>query len=108
LTSPELPERLSGSGTVLRGSLPVMTVEYDLTIATPADRQEPLDEPPGRLEITGRLIAPLYTAEPLAGEDHTLVLEDGRRFEFRVIQPDTNEIVSVGALRAAERFEPAR
>jgi hypothetical protein len=41
-------------------------------------------------------MGPLFQAEQLHGV-HTLVLEDGRAFDFQVIQPDTNEIVGVSA-----------
>jgi hypothetical protein len=43
-------------------------------------------------------MGPLFQAEQLHGV-HTLVLEDGRAFDFQVIQPDTNEIVGVSAVR---------
>jgi len=29
----------------------------------------------------------------------TLVIEDGRRLQFRVLEPDTNEIIGLGDLR---------
>jgi hypothetical protein len=90
-------ERLTGHGAVYRNGLKVFETDYELTITPPALRGvtfEPGNEPKVAPDITGRLLGPLFEAESLEGV-HTLVLEDGRAFDFRVIQPDTNEIVGV-------------
>lgn len=90
-------ERLIGHGAVYSGGLKVRETDYDLTVTPAAQRDatfEPGNEPKVSADITGRLLGPLYGTESLAGV-HTLVLEDGRAFDFRVIQPDTNEIIGV-------------
>lgn len=91
-------ERLTGHGVVYYDGERVLDTDYDLTI-TPAALQgatfAPGTEPASRPDITGRLLGDLYDAEKLAEGTATLVLEDGRSFDFRVIQPDTNEIVGV-------------
>lgn len=83
----------------------VVEIDYDLTVSpstAPDTRLEPGFEPGSaadvRPDIAGQLLGPFYTGEQLPGI-HTLVLEDGREFDFRVIQPDTNEIVAVSSLR---------
>lgn len=96
-SEPRDAERLTGHGAVYRGGLKVRETEYDLTVTPAAQRDatfEAGNEPKGSPDITGRLVGPLYDAESLEGV-HTLVLEDGRAFDFRVIQPDTNEIIGV-------------
>jgi hypothetical protein len=90
-------QRLIGHGVVYRDGARLLETDYDLTITPPALRGltfEPGNEPRVTADITGRLLGPLYEAEALA-KGATLVLEDGRSFDFRVIQPDTNEIVGV-------------
>jgi hypothetical protein len=115
---PPAVEHLTGHGKVLRDGTPIMDLDYDLTVSLPSDRKSATqrmhvrdsDEPardqasppaerPPYLDIAGRLLGALYTGEQLLGV-HTLVLEDGRELEFRVVQPDTNEIVAVSDLRA--------
>jgi hypothetical protein len=94
---PSQVERLTGHGAVYRNGLKVLETGYELTITPQSLRGvtfEPGNEPKGSPDITGRLLGPLFESEPLQGV-HTLVLEDGRAFDFRVIQPDTNEIVGV-------------
>jgi len=90
-------ERLTGHGAVYSGGLKVRETDYDLTVTPAAQRDatfEAGNEPKVSADITGRLLGPLYDTESLEGV-HTLVLEDGRAFDFRVIQPDTNEIIGV-------------
>jgi hypothetical protein len=102
---PDLLERLSGSGTVYSAGERLMDVDYDLMVTAPQVRDqthEPGSEPRDTTDITGRLLGSLYTAEPLTEQVNTLVLEDGRSFDFKVIQPETNEIVGTTPLRAAE------
>jgi hypothetical protein len=101
-------ERLLGHGTIRRGDAVVAETDYDV-IVTPAplrgtgvtyEAGAPGDHAPKSApDISGRLLGPLYQAEPFAEEIHTLVLEDGVEFDFRVLQPDTNEIVGVSTLR---------
>jgi hypothetical protein len=94
-------ERLTGHGRILHGSQTVLETDYDLTLAPPSLRSVTF-EPGNHLkvspDITGRLMGPLFQAEQLHGV-HTLVLDDGRAFDFQVIQPDTNEIVGVSVVR---------
>lgn len=95
---PSKIERLTGHGAIYRSGLKVLETDYDLMVTPPALRGatfESGNEPKVAPDITGRLLGPLFEAESLEGT-HTLVLEDGRAFDFRVIQPDTNEIVGVG------------
>jgi hypothetical protein len=97
-------ERLMGRGIVYRDGVKMLETDYELTI-TPQELRgltfEPGSEPKVTPDITGRLLGELYQAEQLSGT-LTLVLDDGRSFRFRVIQPDTNEIVGVSW------FEPPR
>jgi hypothetical protein len=55
---------------------------------------------PQGADITGRLLGSFYDAEKLVEGIHTLVLADGREFDFRVLQPETNEIVGVSWFRS--------
>ena len=107
-------ERLLGHGVVYHNGTLALETDYDVTITPPEMRSAtfaPGTEPTTRPDITGRLLGQLYDAEKLAEGTATLVLEDGRSFDFRVIQPDTNEIVGLtelrpaGARRAASRSE---
>lgn len=102
-------ERLYGHGIILRDDVRVGEADYDLIVTPPELRgtgatfeaglpgTKSTDVP----DISGRLLAPLYAAEPYAEHIHTLVLEDGRALDFRVIQPDSNEIVGVSFFRPA-------
>ena len=54
-------------------------------------------------DISGQLLGSFYAAEKLVEGIHTLVLEDGREFDFRVLQPETNEIVGVSWFRSPSR-----
>jgi hypothetical protein len=102
---PELLERLSGTGSVYAGPERLMDIGYELMVTAPQLRGrtfEPGDEPRNTVDITGRLLGSLYTAESLTEQVNTLVLEDGRSFDFKVIQPETNEIVGISPLRSAE------
>jgi hypothetical protein len=99
--SPDVPsqiERLLGRGVVYHNGARTLEVDYDITITPPALQDAtfaPGTTPASRPDITGRLLGELYDAEKFAEGTATLVLEDGRSFDFRVIQPDTNEIVGV-------------
>ena len=102
-------ERLQGHGFIRRGDETVAEIDYDVTF-TPGrlrgrgitfEAGAPGHEPGRGPDIAGRLMGPLFQAQPFAGEVHTLVLEDGREFDFRVLTPDTNEITGVSALRAS-------
>jgi hypothetical protein len=97
---PPVVERLVGRGLVLRDGTPIIEIDYDLTMAPRSDGAS------SDLDVAGRLIGPFYTAEDML-DGHTLVLEDGREFDFRVIQPDTNEIVAVSDLRPT-RVRPSQ
>lgn len=95
---PSQIERLTGHGVVYHNGVRTLETDYDLTITPAALRGAtfaPGTEPTSRPDITGRLLGDLYDAEKLAEGAATLVLEDGRSFDFRVIQPDTNEIVGL-------------
>ena len=98
-------ERLTGDGVVSRNGVRILETGYDLTITPPALPGltfEPGSEPKVTPDITGRLLGPLYEAEELSGVA-TLTLEDGRSFDFRVLRPDTNEIVGVSWFKPASR-----
>lgn len=95
---PSSIERLQGHGAVYRDGLRLFETDYDLTITPPELRGatfEPGREPKSSPDITGQLLGPLFETEKVAEGVSTLVLEDGRAFDFRVLQPDTNEIVGV-------------
>jgi hypothetical protein len=96
-TSASEIERLTGHGVVYRDGVRVLETDYDLMVTPAALRGatfESGDAAKGTPDITGRLLGSFFDAEALTGTS-TLVLEDGRAFDFRVIQPDTNEIVAV-------------
>ncbi len=110
-------ERFQGHGIIRRGDERLAETDYDVII-TPAELRgtgltyeagSPLDRAPkAGPDISGRLLGPLFQAQEFAERIHTLVLEDGREFDFRVLQPDTNEIVGVSVLRSpAADAEPA-
>ncbi len=101
---PVTVERLTGRGTVYSGQQRLGDVNYTLTVTPPNLRGvtfEPGNEPKVTPDITGTLDTTLFASEPLVQGVHTLVLADGRAFDFRVIQPDTNEIVGVSWFRNA-------
>ena len=101
-------ERFQGHGFILRNGERLAETDYDVII-TPAELRgtgltfeagSPLDRAPKQgPDISGRLLGPFFQAQEYAEHIHTLVLDDGREFDFRVIQPDTNEIVGVSTLR---------
>lgn len=102
---PDDIERLKGHGVVYRKSERLGEVDYDLMIVPPHHRRaalEPGTPPPDRPDITGILNGALFLGEAVHeakdGEPLTLALEDGRKFEFRVLVPDTNEIVGINWL----------
>lgn len=96
-----------GHGVVYHNGVRALETGYDLTVTPPARRGdtfesgEPGGEPGRGPDITGRLLGSLYDAESFTGTA-TLVLEDGRALDFRVIQPDTNEIVGIGWFRSPD------
>jgi len=100
-------ERYVGHGTIRHGDAVVGECDYDVIVTPPHLRGHgitfeaglPDAEPKNAPDITGRLLGPLFEAEPFAEDVHTLVLEDGREFDFRVLQPDTNEIIGVSWFR---------
>ena len=102
-------ERLMGHGTIRRDGDVVGESDYDLVVTPPQLRGAgvtfeaglPSSEPKSAPEISGRLIGPFFHAQPFAEGTHTLVLEDGREFDFHVMQPDTNEIIGVSWFRSA-------
>jgi hypothetical protein len=103
-------ERFQGHGIIRRGDERIAETDYDIII-TPAELRgtgltyeagSPLDHAPKTgPDISGRLLGPFFQAQDFAERIHTLVLEDGREFDFRVLQPDTNEIVGVSLLRSS-------
>jgi hypothetical protein len=101
---PEDIERLTGHGTVYKNARRLGECDYDLMIVPPHHRRavlEPGSPPTDRPDITGMLNGALYLGEAVRGNDGgklTLELEDGRRFEFVVAVPDTNEIIGVNWL----------
>lgn len=105
-------ERFQGHGIIRRGEEQVGETDYDITI-TPAELRgtgltyeagSPFDRAPKPgPDISGRLLGPFFQAQEFAERIHTLVLEDGSEFDFRVLQPDTNEIVGVSVLRSSSR-----
>ena len=102
-------ERFQGHGIIRRGGERLAETDYDVII-TPAELRgtgvtyeagSPLDRAPkSGPDIAGQLLGPFFQAQDFAEGIHTLVLEDGREFDFRVLQPDTNEIVGVSVLRS--------
>ena len=95
-------ERVRGHGIIKRGAERVGEANYELMITPPHLRGttfEPGNEPKVSPDITGRLLENFYAAESLADGVYTLVLDDGRAFDFRVLQPDTNEIIGVSWFR---------
>jgi hypothetical protein len=102
-------ERVQGHGIIRRGDERLAETDYDVII-TPAELRgtgltfeagSPLDRAPkAGPDIAGQLLGPFFQAQEFAEDIHTLVLEDGREFDFRVIQPDTNEIIGVSVLRS--------
>jgi hypothetical protein len=102
-------ERFQGHGIIRRGDERLEETDYDVII-TPAELRgtgltfeagSPLDRAPKTgPDISGQLLGPFFQAQDFAEGIHTLVLEDGREFDFRVLQPDTNEIVGVSVLRS--------
>jgi hypothetical protein len=106
--APDAVERVVGHGVIRSGDATIGESDYDITI-TPAHLRGDTFEPgnaaqgtndPLGADITGRLLGSFYAAEKLVEGIHTLVLEDGREFDFRVLQPETNEIVGVSWFRS--------
>ena len=107
---PDAIERIVGHGVIRSGGAAIGETDYDITI-TPAHLRGNVTFEPGSEalgtnnpqgdDITGRLLGSFYAAEKLAEGIHTLVLEDGREFDFRVLQPETNEIVGVSWFRSS-------
>lgn len=98
---PDEIQRITGHGEIYCGQQRVGEADYDI-IVTPAELRgltfEPGNEPKVSPDITGRLLGNFFAAEKFEGV-HTLRLEDGREFDFRVLQPDTNEILGVSWFR---------
>jgi hypothetical protein len=104
-------ERLQGHGVIRHGEVAVGETDYDVIITPPQLRGTgatfeaglPSHEPKRVPDITGRLMGPLFQAQQFAEDVHTLVLDNGREFDFRVFRPDTNEIIGVSWLRPSSR-----
>jgi len=93
--------RLQGRGVVYRDGQRLGETGYDLMIVPPHHRRatlEPGNPPSDRPDITGFFTDAFYIGEDAQGGRMTLVLEDGRRLDFRVLVPDTNEIIGLGDL----------
>jgi hypothetical protein len=98
--------RLQGRGTVYRNGQRLGETGYDLMIVPPKHTRpvfSPGTPPTDRPDITGVLTDRFYLGEDVEGaEDNkstlTLALEDGRRFEFKVLEPGTNEIIGLNWL----------
>ena len=106
---PDAVERIVGHGVIRSGGAVIGETDYDITIMPAHLRGTSTFEPgnealgtndPQGADITGRLLGSFYDAEKLVEGIHTLVLEDGREFDFRVLQPETNEIVGVSWFRS--------
>lgn len=95
--------RLKGRAVVYRDGQRLGETGYDLMIVPPQHRRltlEPGKPPTDRPDITGFLTDRLFLGEDVQGAGPlTLMLEDGRRLEFRISEPETNEIIGVGDLR---------
>jgi len=101
--------RLQAHGAIQHEGVTIGESDYDL-IATPPHLRGtgitfeaglPDGDQRTSPQITGRLVGPFFHAQPFAESTHTLVLNDGREFDFRVLQPDTNEIVGVSWFRSS-------
>ncbi len=117
---PDAVERVVGHGVICGDGVTIGETDYDITV-TPAHLRGAVTFEPGNAalgtndpqgaDITGRLLGSFYDAEKLVEGIHTLVLADGREFDFRVLQPETNEIVGVSWFRSpsleATRNPPA-
>jgi hypothetical protein len=95
--------RLQGRGVVYRDGERLGETGYDLMVIPP-DHQRPTLEPGtppvDRADITGYLTDRFFIGEDVRGSGAlTLVIEDGRRLQFRILEPDTNEIIGLGDLR---------
>ena len=107
--APDAVERIVGHGVIRSGGATLGETDYDLTI-TPAHLRGTVTFEPGNealgtndpqgADISGRLLGQFYQTENLVEGIHTLALEDGREFDFRVLQPETNEIVGVSWFRS--------
>jgi hypothetical protein len=93
--------RLKGRGIVYKGDQRLGESGYDIII-TPAHLRghvfESGHEAKNKPDITGMLTDAFFHSQVLK-DVLTLELEDGRRFDFRVLQPETNEIVAISWLR---------
>jgi hypothetical protein len=106
---PDAVERIVGHGVICSDGVTIGETDYDITV-TPAHLRGAVTFEPGNAalgtndpqgaDITGRLLGSFYDAEKLVEGIHTLVLADGREFDFRVLQPETNEIVGVSWFRS--------
>jgi hypothetical protein len=106
---PDAVERIVGHGVIRDSGAEILETDYDLTI-TPAHLRGTVTFEPGNealgtndpqgADISGRLLGQFYATEDLVEGIHTLVLEDGRELDFRVLQPETNEIVGVSWFRS--------
>jgi hypothetical protein len=95
--------RLQGRGVVYRDGQSVGDTEYDLMVVPPHHDRPALTlgiTPSDHTQITGILNTGFFFGEIAEHAGTlTLVLADGRRLDFKVLVPDTNEIVGVGELK---------
>jgi hypothetical protein len=95
--------RLQGRGVVYRDGQRLGETGYDLMIIPPDHLRPTLESghpPVDRVDITGYLTDRFFIGEDVqGGAGLTLVLEDGRRLQFKILEPDTNEIIGLGDLR---------
>src|SRR5262249_6834696 len=95
--------RLQGRGIVYRDGQRLGETGYDLMIIPPQHRRKTLESgtpPVDRADISGMLTDRFNIGEDVQGAGPlTLMLEDGRRLQFKVIEPSTNEIIGLSELR---------
>jgi hypothetical protein len=93
--------RMTGRGVIYKDDVRLGETGYDIMIVPPHRRRGVLESgtpPADRPDISGTLTDSLFHGEAGRGGHLTLALEDGHRFEFTVIVPDTNEILGVSWL----------
>jgi hypothetical protein len=90
-----------GRGVIYKDGERLGEAGYDLMIVPPHRRGAVLESgtpPVDRPDISGTLTDSMLLGEAIHGGRLTLALEDGHRFEFTVIVPETNEILGVNWL----------
>ncbi len=92
---------MTGRGVIYKDGVRLGETGYDIMIVPPHRRGAVLESgtpPADRPDISGTLTDSLFLGEAVHDGRLTLELEDGHRFEFTVIVPDTNEILGVNWL----------